>query len=177
MILKKLKFLKLLNTLNSFYNHKIYSRAMVAFAGIFFIIFLSPFFIDLDGYKPEIENQLKLIYDNESSNFGTLFNFTDGSVSLNNFRDESHFIDSYPFIPFQFTLFRESIKGLSDHNAFEGKHASVGERSLLGVFRDVSIAISSKPLGAIAPFDMMYSGISSVLKTFIQSSIQVAESN
>ena len=47
----------------------------------------------------------------------------------------------------------------------------------MGVFRDVSIAISSKQVGAIAPFDMMYSGISSVLKTFIQSSIQVAESN
>jgi hypothetical protein len=59
MILKKLKFLKLLNTLNSFYNHKIYSRAMVVFAGIFFIIFLSPFFIDLDRYKPEIENQIQ----------------------------------------------------------------------------------------------------------------------
>ena len=59
MILKKLNFLKLLNTLNSFYNHKIYSRAMVAFAGIFFIIFLSPFFIDLDRYKPEIENQIQ----------------------------------------------------------------------------------------------------------------------
>ena len=59
MILKKLKFLKLLNSLNSFYNHKIYSRAMVAFAGIFFIIFLSPFFIDLDRYKPEIENQIQ----------------------------------------------------------------------------------------------------------------------
>ncbi len=59
MILKKLKFLKLLNTLNSFYNHKVYSRAMVAFAGIFFIIFLSPFFVDLDRYKPEIENQIQ----------------------------------------------------------------------------------------------------------------------
>jgi hypothetical protein len=59
MILKKLKFLKLLNTLNSFYNHKVYSRAMVAFTGIFFIIFLSPFFIDLDRYKPEIENQIQ----------------------------------------------------------------------------------------------------------------------
>ena len=127
--------------------------------------------------KSEVENELKLIYDQESSNFGTLFNFADGSVSLNSFRDESHFIESYPFIPYQFTLFRESIKGLSDHNAFEGRHASVGERSLLGVFRDVSIAISSKKVGAIAPFDMMYSGISSVLKTFIQSSIQVAESN
>ena len=32
---------------------------MVAFAGIFFIIFLSPFFIDLERYKPEIENQIQ----------------------------------------------------------------------------------------------------------------------
>jgi len=32
---------------------------MVVFAGIFFIIFLSPFFIDLERYKPEIENQIQ----------------------------------------------------------------------------------------------------------------------
>jgi len=51
--------LKPLNLLNSFYNHKVYSGAMVAFAVIFFIIFLSPFFIDLDRYKPEIENQIQ----------------------------------------------------------------------------------------------------------------------
>ena len=31
--------------------------------------------------KPEIENQLKLIYDRESENFGTLLNFADGSVA------------------------------------------------------------------------------------------------
>jgi uncharacterized protein involved in outer membrane biogenesis len=32
---------------------------MVAFAAVFFIIFLSPFFIDLDRFKPEIENQIQ----------------------------------------------------------------------------------------------------------------------
>ena len=32
---------------------------MVAFAAIVFIIFLLPFFIDLDRYKPEIENQIQ----------------------------------------------------------------------------------------------------------------------
>jgi hypothetical protein len=51
--------LKPLNLLNSFYNHKVYSGAMVSFAVVFFIIFLSPFFIDLDRYKPEIENQIQ----------------------------------------------------------------------------------------------------------------------
>ncbi|CAN1596949.1 hypothetical protein MCEME31_00788 [Candidatus Pelagibacterales bacterium] len=59
MILRKLQSLMWLNSLKSFYNHKIYSRAMVAFAAVSFIIFLSPFFIDLDRFKPEIENQIQ----------------------------------------------------------------------------------------------------------------------
>ena len=123
------------------------------------------------------EDQLKLVYERESGNFGTLFGFADGSVDLKNFSGEQHFINSYPFVPYQYTLFSEAIKGLSDHNAFEGRHSSVGERSLLGVFKDVATSISEKPVGNLAPFDAMYAGISSVLNSFIQSSIQVAEQN
>ena len=59
MILRKLNSLNLLNSLKSFYNHKIYSIAMVAFAIVVFIIFLLPFFIDLNRYKPEIENKIQ----------------------------------------------------------------------------------------------------------------------
>ena len=59
MILKKSQSSRLLNSLQSFYNHKIYSIAMVAFALIVFIIFLLPFFINLERYKPEIENQFQ----------------------------------------------------------------------------------------------------------------------
>ncbi len=49
----------ILRKLQSFYNHKIYSKAMVVFALIVFIIFLFPFFINLDRYKLEIENQFQ----------------------------------------------------------------------------------------------------------------------
>lgn len=59
MILRKLNSLNLLNSLKSFYNHKIYSIAMVAFTIVVFIIFLLPFFIDLNRYKPEIENNIQ----------------------------------------------------------------------------------------------------------------------
>lgn len=59
MILRKLNSLNLLNSIKSFYNHKIYSIAMVAFAIVVFIIFLLPFFIDLNRYKPEIENKIQ----------------------------------------------------------------------------------------------------------------------
>ena len=56
MILRKKKFLKSLST---FYNHKIYSRVMVTFVVIFFIILLLPFLTDLDSYKSDIENQIQ----------------------------------------------------------------------------------------------------------------------
>ena len=62
MILRKLQsleFLASLKSLKSFYNHKIYSGIMVVIAATIFLIFLSPYFIDLDKYRPEIENQIQ----------------------------------------------------------------------------------------------------------------------
>lgn len=123
------------------------------------------------------ETELQDVYKSEASNFGTLFKFSDGSVDLRNFVDEDNFIQSYPFVPYQYDLFRESIKGLSEHNAFEGKHSSVGERSMLGVFREVVIEIADLKLGQLATFDLMFSGIRTALKSSVQTSIQIAEGN
>ena len=115
------------------------------------------------------------VYHEEHSNFKTLFDFTDGSQTFKNFQDKEHFIHSYPFIPYQYPLFQAAIQSLSDHNAFEGKHSSVGERSMLGVFRDVAIKLTEKNIGQLATFDLMYEGIRTALKTKIQSSISRAE--
>ena len=123
------------------------------------------------------KTELQGIYQLESSNFGTLFNFTDGSVDLKNFTSESNFIQSYPFIPYQYELFRESIRGLSDHNAFQGRHRSVGERSMLGVFQDVLIEIANLELGQLATFDLMFLGIRTALKSDVQATISIAEGN
>jgi len=120
---------------------------------------------------------LEKIYSKESNNFGTLFNFSENSVNFRNFTDQDNFINSYPFIPYQYELFRESIKGLSEHNKFEGKHSSVGERSMLGVFRDVVISISDNQIGKLPTFDLMFKGIESALKSSVVTSIGVAENN
>ncbi|WP_421994601.1 BREX system P-loop protein BrxC [Roseococcus sp.] len=69
--------------------------------------------------------QLGHLHDREENNLRTLFDFADGSQSLKNFRDRDHFIASYPFPPYQYTLFQLAITSLSQHNAFEGKHSSV----------------------------------------------------
>ena len=120
---------------------------------------------------------LKQIYDRESNNFGTLFNFSENSVNFKNFKDQDDFIQSYPFIPYQYDLFRESIKGLSEHNKFEGKYSSVGERSMLGVFRDVVLSIADYEIGKLPTFDLMFTGIDSDLRSSVSTSIGVAENN
>lgn len=46
---------------------------------------------------------------------------------------------------------------------------------MLGVFREVAIAIATRPVGQLATFDLMFEGIRTSLKAAIQSAIQVAE--
>ena len=87
------------------------------------------------------EQALAKIYAEEQNNFRTLFDFAEGSQTYQNFQDEEHFVRSYPFIPYQFALFQSSIRNLSHHNAFEGRHSSVGERSMLAVFQEVAITL------------------------------------
>jgi hypothetical protein len=115
------------------------------------------------------------LYERESGNFRTLFDFTEGQ-KYRNFENEDHFCNCYPFIPYQFELFQLAIRGLSTHNAFEGKHSSVGERSMLGVFQEVAIQIADNTIGELATFDLMYKGISSTLKSHLLS-VRAAEKN
>ncbi|ADP86453.1 BREX system P-loop protein BrxC [Nitratidesulfovibrio vulgaris] len=117
------------------------------------------------------------IYYAQSNNFKTLFDFADGSQTYRNYQDRDHFIHSYPFIPYQFALFQSAIQNLSQHNAFEGKHSSVGERSMLGVFQQVAIQIGGHEIGQLATFDLMFEGIRSALKSNIQRAIIQAENH
>ena len=117
------------------------------------------------------------IYHAQSNNFKTLFDFTDGSQTYRNYQDRDHFIHSYPFVPYQFALFQSAIQNLSQHNAFEGRHSSVGERSMLGVFQQVAIKIGNHEIGQLATFDLMFEGIRTSLKSSIQRAIIQAENH
>jgi len=118
---------------------------------------------------------LKTVYDQQFNNFKTLFDFTEGGQHYQSFRDLEHFTYCYPFVPYQFPLFQSAIRGISMHNGFEGKANSVGERSMLGVFREVAMAIDNEPVGQLATFDRMFEGIRGALKSAIQSAINNAE--
>ena len=120
---------------------------------------------------------LEAIYANESGNFKTLFDFVDGAKAYRNYTDEAHFVGTYPFVSYQFPLFQAAIEGISDHNVFEGRNSSVGERSMLGVVQQVAKDIGDVEVGTLASFDHMFAGIRASLKSAAQRSIDVAERN
>ncbi|SNU02231.1 hypothetical protein SAMN06298212_12910 [Ruaniaceae bacterium KH17] len=118
---------------------------------------------------------LKSIHEKEAANFPTIFNFVDGAKTYRNYVDEARFINTYPFVTYQIPMFQAAIEGLSDHNMFEGKNSSVGERSMLGVVQEVAKQIGGEQVGYLATFDQMLSGISAALKSAAQSAILQAE--
>ena len=120
---------------------------------------------------------LSALYAKESANFKTLFDFVEGAKVYRNYSDEEHFVGTYPFVSYQFPLFQAAIEGISDHNVFEGRNSSVGERSMLGVVQQVVKDIGDVEVGALATFDHMFAGIRASIKTAAQSSINVAERN
>lgn len=118
---------------------------------------------------------LESIYSTQAANFPTIFNFVDGAKTYRNYVDEARFVNTYPFVTYQIPMFQAAIEGLSDHNMFEGKNSSVGERSMLGVVQEVAKRIGGEQVGYLATFDQMFAGISAALKSAAQSAILQAE--
>ena len=116
-------------------------------------------------------------FEIEENNLRTLFEFRDGSFDFRTYRDCDHFVSSFPFPNYQYDLFQLAISGLSQHNAFEGRHSSVGERSMLGVFQEVAKLMADQPARNFATFDKMFEGIKQTLKGPIQQSIAIAQKN
>lgn len=118
---------------------------------------------------------LSTLYAEQSANFKTLFDFADGSRSYKTYPSEELFVGTYPFVTYQFSLFQQSIEGLSEHNAFEGKNSSVGERSMLGVVQQVASTLAKQDVGTLASFDQMFEGIRASLKAAPQKQVLQAE--
>jgi hypothetical protein len=118
---------------------------------------------------------LASIFDEEKDNLHTLYRFGDGSVEYKGWRGSDQFCAFYPFHPYQFDLFQRAIENLSRHNAFTGKHTSIGERSMLSVFQEVTKQVRLDPIGRLASFDRFFEGIATSLQGQLLTSVRQAE--
>ncbi len=118
--------------------------------------------------------EFEKLYNQEHANLKTLLSFSEAGIQFKQYQDKEDFINKYPFVPYQFDLFQQCIKALSRHNVFQGKHASVGERSMLGVFQEVLKGFKKFQEGDLVSFDLMFQGIVGTLRSESQNAIILA---
>ena len=123
---------------------------------------------------PNTQNDLMNLYKKEENHLRAKIRFYRGA-SYKNYENAEHFALNYPFVPYQFDLLKSSLIGLSKHNAFQGRHQSVGERSMLKIFQEVLLDIADEELGTLVSYDRFYDGLATTLKSEIQVDINRAK--
>ncbi len=118
--------------------------------------------------KTEIaEKMLAMSYGNNSAILKNLFTFHDALLDLKGYSDEYDFIETYPFVPYQFRLIQNVLAQIRKHGN-SGKHLSGGERSMLSAFQEAAQSIKEKDENALVPFCLFYKTV----HTFLESAIR-----
>lgn len=127
--------------------------------------------------KAEPQTELKDIFSKQRDHLRTIYRFSDEGVQFSWYEDEIDFANKFPFVPYQFFLFKECLATLSKYNYFHGKHSSVGERSMLIVFQKVIQRLGDFELDNLVSWDRIFEGIRNWLKSENISSIILGEKN
>ena len=112
-------------------------------------------------------NLLALNYSKNSAVLKNLFTFNDAVLDMKGYISEYDFVETYPFVPYQFRLIQNVLAQIRKHGN-SGKHLSGGERSMLSGFQEAAQAIEDKDENALVPFSLFYNTV----HTFLESAIR-----
>ena len=110
---------------------------------------------------PTAEETLALCYEQKATIIKNLIVFNDG-VEKKLYAGLQDFQQVYPFIPYQFNLLASVLTSIRTHSS-SGKHLSEGERSMLALFKESTVAIKEEEVGAFVPFYRFYNALENFL--------------
>lgn len=113
------------------------------------------------------EDILKLQYEKNQAVLRNLFSFNGAVLDLKGYAGEGEFVETYPFVPYQFRLMQNVLAQIRKHGN-SGKHLSGGERSMLSGFQEAAQAIQDRDENALIPFSLFYDTV----HTFLESTIR-----
>ena len=114
---------------------------------------------------------LDMLWQRLGAGFPSMFRFPVKTKKYDNYLTRDSFVAKYPFVDYQFEMFTQAMRGLSDNDLFTGRHSSVGARSLLGVCQQIAQELTEDELGTVASFDRFYDGIAAMLKSDVKDNI------
>lgn len=117
--------------------------------------------------KPEAEQKLETLYQENDSVLRNLFSFTDSILDIKGFAGAGEFAVDFPFVPYQFIIMQKVFAEIRKHGN-SGKHLSGGERSMLSGFQEAAQKIQNQDEYALVPFFRFYDTV----HTFLDSSIR-----
>lgn len=119
---------------------------------------------------------LAMVYDQKSAALKNLFHFKAGTAKedLEGYQDAEDFIESYPFVTYQFSLLQTALNEIRRHGS-SGKHTSGNERSLLSGFQEAAQAVRNADEKALVPFWRFYDTIQTFLEGHVRRVVNRAD--
>ena len=100
-----------------------------------------------DSAKITLEGE----FDQKSPILKNLFSFEDSRGDLRGYANEREFVESFPFVGYQFTLMPNVLKEIRKHG-YQGKSLSTGERSMLSSYQEAAQAVEGGTEKSLVPF-------------------------
>lgn len=90
-------------------------------------------------------------YQAKSNVLKNLFTFQESRGDLRGYSTESEFVESFPFVDYQFMLMPDVLKEIRKHG-YQGKSLSTGERSMLSSYQEAAQKVEDGDEGSLVPF-------------------------
>ena len=118
---------------------------------------------------------LRLVYQQNASGMRNLFSFSSETKGdLKGYASEEEFVESYPFVPYQFKLLQDVLVQVRKHGS-SGKHLSGGERSMLSAFQEAAQKEKDRDETAFVPFYRFYDTVNTFLDSTVRRVIDRAD--
>ena len=112
--------------------------------------------------KDEAKAALEVEYGQKATVLKNLFTFDDSTSDLFGYASERDFVESYPFVGYQFRILPDVFTRTREHG-FSGKHMSSGERSMISAFQESVWPVENGDIGALIPFWRFYDTMETAL--------------
>jgi len=90
-------------------------------------------------------------YQQKSAILKNLFSFEDSRGDLKGYASETDYVESFPFVGYQFTIMPSVLKEIRKHG-YQGKSLSTGERSMLSSYQEAAQAVEDLDESGLVPF-------------------------